>query len=176
MQYPEKLTLRYRGMPSLCCERKGAEAAVTCRHWQGDVVRGKRGLWRSGHAKMSLQAERGTVEEHEPVKPHLRIEVSPLKVLLHHGRMGRSGYGWSDQGRWYRSDQSCFGAESAPDFSRHRPTGHTWHLDVGSHDVSARRSTRRARRRRPLPAGWRIRTPRRTARRLRPDSDRRLDE
>jgi hypothetical protein len=28
---------------------------------------------------MSLQAEHGTVEEHEPVKPHLRVEVSPLK-------------------------------------------------------------------------------------------------
>jgi hypothetical protein len=105
---------------------------------------------------MSLQTEHGTVEEHEPVKPHLRIEVSPVKVLLHHGRMGRSGYGWSDQGRWHRSDQSCFGAESAPDFSRHRPTVHTWHLDLENHDVSARRSTWRARRRRPLPAGWRI--------------------
>ncbi len=75
--------LRYRGMPFVCCERKSAEAAVTCRHWQGDVVRGKRGLRRSGYAKMSLQAEHGTVEEHEPVNPHLRVEMSPLPTPLY---------------------------------------------------------------------------------------------
>ena len=28
--------------------------------------------------KMNLQAEHGTVEEHEPVNPHLRVEMSPL--------------------------------------------------------------------------------------------------
>lgn len=51
-------------LPFLCCERKLAEAAVTCRYWQGDEVRGKRGLRRSDYAKMSLQAEHGTVEEY----------------------------------------------------------------------------------------------------------------
>jgi hypothetical protein len=33
---------------------------VTCRHWQGDEVRGKRGLRRSDYAKMSFQAEHGS--------------------------------------------------------------------------------------------------------------------
>ena len=32
---------------------------------------------------MSLQAEHGTVEEHEPVETHLRVEVSPLPTPLH---------------------------------------------------------------------------------------------
>src|ERR1700739_2714710 len=32
---------------------------------------------------MSLQAEHGTVEEHEPVKPHLRVEASPLPTSLY---------------------------------------------------------------------------------------------
>ena len=69
-------------LPFLCCERKRAETAVTCRHWQGDEVRGKRGLRRSGYAKMSLQAKHGTVEEYEPVETHLRVEMSPLPTPL----------------------------------------------------------------------------------------------
>ncbi len=54
MQDPEELMLQYRGMPFFCYERKRAEAAVTCRHWQGDEVRGKRDLRRIGYAKMNL--------------------------------------------------------------------------------------------------------------------------
>ncbi len=37
---------------------------------------------RSGYAKMSLQAEHGKVEEHKPIKPHLRVEMSPLPTPL----------------------------------------------------------------------------------------------
>jgi hypothetical protein len=36
------------------CEKKCAEAAVTCRHWQGDEVRGKQSLRGSGYAKINF--------------------------------------------------------------------------------------------------------------------------
>ncbi|SIT49381.1 hypothetical protein BN2475_1380005 [Paraburkholderia ribeironis] len=37
---------------------------------------------RSGYAKMSFQAEHGTVEGHEPIETHLRVESSPLPTPL----------------------------------------------------------------------------------------------
>ncbi|MDE3023426.1 MAG: hypothetical protein KGI54_16520 [Pseudomonadota bacterium] len=41
---------------------------------------------RSGYAKMSLQAEYGTVEEHEPIETHLRVEnVTPAHTALRAG-------------------------------------------------------------------------------------------
>ena len=121
-QDPVELMLPYRGMPFLCCERKRAEAAVTCRHWQGDEVRGKRGLRRSGYAKMSFQAEHGTVEGHEPIETHLRVESSPLSSMssklsrpLRRGNMLAYGAGASHRARTiqarspaHRERRSCF--------------------------------------------------------------------
>ena len=51
-------------------------------HWQGDEARGKRGVRRSRYAKMRLEAECGTVEEHEPVNARLWVEMSPPPTRL----------------------------------------------------------------------------------------------
>ena len=51
-------------------------------NWQGDVARGKRGLRRSRYAEMVSMAEYWKVEEHEPVHPHLRAEMSPPPTRL----------------------------------------------------------------------------------------------
>ncbi len=54
MQNAKRRVIAAECAPFFCYEKKRAEAAVTCRHWQGDGVRGKRDLRRSGYAKMSL--------------------------------------------------------------------------------------------------------------------------